>query len=915
MRNLILYLLAFLFRIAFSLRYRVTVKGSEKLTSQSLNKPGGVLFLPNHPAALIDPGIIYLSVFPKFPIRPMVVEYMYFTPFVHGIMKFLKALPVPNFESSNNSLKRKRHEMVVGEVIKGLNEGENFLLYPAGRLKHTEFESIGGASATHKILQGAKEANIVLVRIKGLWGSSFSRALTGAVPPLFPTLKKGLWTILKNLILFTPRRKVIVELEPAPPNFPYHASRLELNRWLERWYNRPDGMTIQEGELPGDSLMLVSSSFWKPEFPEVYKGEDTNVIRIPITEIEQPVFDKVVAKLVDLTEIDPKKIKPELSLANDLGLDSLDISELAMFIQDKFETGPIPVPELTTVEKALYFASKKTEQKESIEEEVWDLSKWEYRGEALRAKHFPGISIPEIFLNACREKSKDAAYADMRSGILTYSRLKLAVILLAEKFRHMPGRYIGILLPASVGAFISVLACQLAGKVPLMINWTIGPRHLAAVKELSNVEVVLTSWAFLERLDTVDLTGIDDRLVMLETVKREVTLFDKIRALIRSKKSTKGLMKLFGVDKLSKDDTAVLLFTSGSESMPKGVPLSHHNILSNQSSALELVKLDQSDVLLSFLPPFHSFGFCLTGLIGLLSGFRTAFYPNPTDGKGLIHAFEYWGTTITAGAPTFIKTMLKAARPEQLRTMRICVTGAEKTPQELIDLIEQMGKLHCLDEGYGITECSPILSANIPGEPLRGVGRALPGVELLIIHPETQEILPNGSEGLILARGPNVFSGYLNPGLSSPFLRVQEKEWYNTGDIGYLDEENYLFISGRKKRFIKMGGEMVSLQAIESAFLTAAKEKEWPIRSEGPSLGVIAKEVPGGKPLLFLITTFSITVDEANDTIRQSGFSNMIRISDVICLEEIPLMGTGKINYRKLEEDYLEGGKIMRPSS
>lgn len=915
MRKILIYLLAYTVSIALWFRYRVKVKGKKNLNSEILKNPGGVLFLPNHPAALVDPVIAALSVFPKYNIRPMVIEYMYFTPVIHSIMKFLNALPVPNFESSNNSLKRKRHEMVVNEVIKGLKKGENFLLYPAGRLKHTAVEKLGGASATHRIIQETPEANIVLMRIKGLWGSSFSRALTGRVPPLFPTLKQGLWTVLKNLIFFTPRREVVIELEPAPDDFPYHASRLELNRWLENWYNRPDGLSEQKGDLPGDSLQLVSYSFWKEDLPEVYKPKKTEEAVIHITDIDQDIYDKVMAKLVDLTELDLSVIRPEMSLSNDLGLDSLDISELAMFLQDQFDTNPVPVTELTTVERVLGIASKKISVEEKVEEEQYDLTKWAYEGPALTRKIFEGDTIPEVFLNACEKMGGAAAFADMRSGILTYSRIKLAVILLAEKFRHMPGRHIGILLPASAGAFLCVLACQLAGKVPLMINWTIGPRHLKAVRNLSNVEVVLTSWAFLERLDTVDLDGIDDKLVMLETLRRGISIFDKIRALFRSKKSGQNVLKIFGTDKLTKDDPAVLLFTSGTESLPKGVPLTHYNILSNQRAAFDVVKFYADDVLLAFLPPFHSFGFCLTGLIGLLSGVRTAFFPNPTDGKGLARAFEYWGATVTAGAPTFIKTMLKAAKPEQLRNMRLCVTGAEKTPPELIKLMEQFGKQHCLVEGYGITECSPILTANIPGQPLRGVGRLLPGIKLIIVHPETHQVLTRGEEGLILARGPNVFSGYLNPGLASPFLMIEGKEWYNTGDIGYLDEENFLFISGRKKRFLKIGGEMISLQAIESALLNAAPEKKWPVRAEGPTLGVIAKEIPGSKPTIYLVTTFDVEVDEVNQTLRDSGISNIVKVSDVIRLEEIPIMGTGKINYRLLEEEYFKGEKLLKETA
>ncbi len=902
MRKLLIVLLAKTMWLLLRLRYKIEIKGLEKLTSKNLKKPGGVLFLPNHPAALVDPAIATLAVFAQFPIRPLVIEYMYFTPVIHSVMKFLNALPVPNFETSNNSLKRKRNDKVMAEVIKGLNNGENFLLYPAGRLKHTGVEKIGGASATHQIIQGAPQANIVLIRIKGLWGSSFSRALTGKVPPIFPTLKKNMWVLLKNLFFFTPRRKVIIEIEPAPLNFPEKSTRLELNRWLEHWYNQPDGLSVQEGSLPGDSLLLVSYSRWKNELPEIYVTPDTEETVIHLKEIDYELQDKVLTKLSELTEIEKTAIKPSMSLAEDLGLDSLDTSELAMFLQDRFDTGPVPVTELTSVERVMAVAAKKIVFEEKEEETKID-EKWAPKGDKKRLYTNEGETMIEVFLNTCDKMGHSPAYADSRSGILPFSRVKLGTCMLAERIRHMPGKYVGILLPASVGAFLAAFAVQLAGKVPVMINWTIGPRHLEAVKQLSQVEAILTSWAFLERLDTVDMSPIDDKLIMLETVKREFSIFDKIKGLIRSKKSTKSLMKLFGIDHLTKDDEAVLLFTSGSEAMPKGVPLTHDNILSNHRAALQVVDIYSNDVLLAFLPPFHSFGFCITGTLGFLAGIRTAFYPNPTDGKGLAKSFETWGGTITCGAPTFIKAMLKSATPEQLRTMRLCIVGAEKTPPELIELVKKFGKQGCLLEGYGITECSPIISANFPGKPLRGIGKPLPGVEVIITHPETFEPLPQGAEGIFLTRGPNVFHGYLNPDIAPPFVTVDGKEWYNTGDIGYYDEEGYLFISGRKKRFIKAGGEMVSLQAIETALLSAAPAKNWRIREDGPTIGVLGQEFPGAKPFLILVTTFDTSVDEVNQALRDNGFSNLIRISNVVKMEEIPLMGTGKINYRQLEEN------------
>jgi long-chain-fatty-acid--[acyl-carrier-protein] ligase len=392
---------------------------------------------------------------------------------------------------------------------------------------------------------------------------------------------------------------------------------------------------------------------------------------------------------------------------------------------------------------------------------------------------------------------------------------------------------------------------------------------------------------------------------MLEDVVRQLSLGDKLKALFRSKLGVKSILKIFGREKVSKDSQAVLLFTSGTESMPKGVPLSHDNILSNLRAALTAVPVFTDDVLYGILPPFHSFGFTVSGLLTLLSGPRVFFSPDPTDGKRLANGFAKWGVTIMIGAPTFIKGMLKAATPEQLRTMRLCVTGAEKAPPELYKMLADYGHPVCLMEGYGITECSPILTMNPPGACPKGVGKPLPGIELCIVHPETEVPLPLGERGLILAKGPNVFNGYINPGLNSPFLMLNGERWYKTGDLGFLDSEGVLTISGRMKRFIKMGAEMVSLASIEDALLQMASKNGWPTSQEGPALAICAKEIPGEKSKIFLFSRFAVSIEEVNKSLKDSGFSNLVKISSVTHLPEIPIMGTGKINYRLLEGEYL----------
>jgi long-chain-fatty-acid--[acyl-carrier-protein] ligase len=904
-KKIVEYIIAYFMRIALWFRYRIRVEGLDKLNSATLPRKGGVVFLPNHPSYFIDPIIATLSVFPKFPIRPMIVEYMYYLPMIHSLMRFMNALPIPNFVSSSNSLKRKKSEKVIQTVVEDLKQGQNFLIYPAGKVKHTAYEAIGGASAIHRILTEAPEANIVLMRIKGLWGSSFSRALTGAAPSLSSAMWEAVKIILKNLIFFTPRREIIVELVPAPADFPREASRLEMNRYLEKWFNKPDGLTPQKGELPGDSLVLVSYSMWGDKFLPVRETNDAHDQEISLEDIPKEIKEKVYLKLGELKECDPATIKPEMTLASDLGLDSLDTADLVAFLHDQFDVADVRAHDLTTVSNVLGIAAKKIVCQKVIEEDKGDLSSWLKPIKKERVNIAPGETIAEVFLNQCQRAGNAVACADGRIGVQTYSQLKLRTLLIAEYLRKLPGKYIGILLPSSVGANLLVLACELAGKVPLMVNWTVGPRHLESVAKLSEVKVVISSWAFLDRLENADLTGVDDRLLMIEDIVRELSIFDKIKAFFRSKLSTKAILKTFEIDKLGKDSEAVLLFTSGTESLPKGVPLSNNNILSNLRSALTAQEIFSDDVIFGILPPFHSFGFTVSGILGLLTGVRVFYSPDPTDGKRLANSFAKWKITVMCGAPTFIKGMLQAAIPEQLTSMRLCVSGAEKAPPELFQMLRNIGKPNCLIEAYGITECSPGLTMNPIGGHSKGVGLPLPGIQLLIVHPETEVVLPVGQRGLILAKGPNVFNGYLNPGISSPFTSINGERWYKTGDLGFLDEEGILTISGRLKRFIKMGGEMVSLASIEDALLQTAAKKEWSTQIEGPSLAICAKEFAGEKTKIFLFSRFDLSLDEVNNSLKEAGFSNLVKVSTVTKLPEIPIMGTGKINYRQLENEYL----------
>jgi long-chain-fatty-acid--[acyl-carrier-protein] ligase len=407
---------------------------------------------------------------------------------------------------------------------------------------------------------------------------------------------------------------------------------------------------------------------------------------------------------------------------------------------------------------------------------------------------------------------------------------------------------------------------------------------------------------FADNLDNVPFDEIEHLLVFLEDLASEkITLKTKISAVLRSGKSADSLMKRYKLKGLSADDQAVILFTSGSEAAPKGVPLTHNNILSNIRSVQNIFKLQNDDVVYSFLPPFHSFGLTTTTILPLMLGLRVAHYPNPTEARKLANGIAKWKSTLIAGTPTFLDGIIKAARPGQLDTLRLMVTGAEKAPEELFEKVSGMSGDALLLEGYGITECSPVVSACHPGDKPVGVGKPIPGVELCIVDLDNRQPVPQGERGLILVNGPNIFHGYMGGNPPDPFCELNGKQWYNTGDLGFISDDGSLVISGRLKRFVKVGGEMVSLPAMESALY-----EKWPTGEDGPVVAVEAVERQGERPVISLFSSVPVTEDEANAVLRQAGFSNVVRVSRVDPVDKIPLLGTGKTDYRSLKKKLAE---------
>ncbi len=902
-KRLIVCIVGFLIR----LRYRIVVEGSQDLELK-MKSNGGILFLPNH-SAEIDPPILMSVLWAKFRPRPLVVDDYYYAPGLRIFMDLIGALPCPNMEYGVNRWKVRQLDKLQDRIGQGLREGQNYLIYPSGKLKLSSREVIGGASFVPALLHKERAAKVVLVRMSGLWGSRFSTALTGKSPNFGENLLASFWILLKNGLFFTPRRTVRIELLPAPEDFPYRDDRSKVNGYLESWYNaKPDPLT------------LVSYSFWKKELPAVTDGSPKET---PATNAvpSQNVVNEIAEKIAELANIPATKVAVEKQLIRDLGLDSLDIAQLLLFLDEKYQVGQVQMDTSWAVGDLLNaIASKQATHEDAHAVLAKPVA---VPVEKNRPAPLPpqGKTIMEAFLRVCDRMPGAIACMDATSGVLPYRKLKIAVLLLADEIRKMPGKNIGIMLPSSVGAYLIILATLCAGKTPVMLNWTVGAKAVDHAVNAAGIEAVISSLRFINRLKNLEIGSAEDKIVLLEDVRREITLGKKLRALLRSYQGADALLKSLGLSSATSSDPAVILFTSGTEALPKGVPLSHGNIISNQTAAIQVTDIYSTDLLYGVLPPFHSFGFSITGLLPLLSGLKILYAPDPTNHRGMVRDIATYKPTFFFCAPTFIRSLFHAARPEDLQSLRLIVTGAEKAGKELFDYVKVSLPNARLLEGYGITECGPIVTlcrTYKPEEgPEEGVGRPLPGIEVLFLDPETQEICPPGKEGEICIAGPGIFSGYLGIP-KNPFIEKKGLKWYRSGDIGYMTAHGSLVLSGRLKRFVKIGGEMISLGGLEEEIAELAKEKGWISASfggkdqdqeqslakgiAGPDLALCSHEQEGHKTALVLFTSRAIDKEALNVLLKQRGHSNLTRISEIRTVKEIPLTGTGKTNYRLLEE-------------
>jgi acyl-[acyl-carrier-protein]-phospholipid O-acyltransferase/long-chain-fatty-acid--[acyl-carrier-protein] ligase len=466
-------------------------------------------------------------------------------------------------------------------------------------------------------------------------------------------------------------------------------------------------------------------------------------------------------------------------------------------------------------------------------------------------------------------------------------------------------RRIGVVLPPGKGGVVANLAIVLAGKTPVNLNFTSGREAIISAQRQAELKTIISARAVAKRLEdfpwTPEVVNLDE---ILPAMKPAIICWWLLCLCL----PTGWLARLLHLPQKGDREESLLLFTSGSAGAPKGVPLTHRNILGNVSQFAVLLDLKPDEMILASLPFFHTFGCTVTLWYPLIEGTRIVTYPSPLEAGKNAALIERYSVTVMFATPTFLRAYLRKAEPAQLSTLRLVITGAEKLPADIARAFEERFGKHVY-EGYGLTETSPVISVNLPDPvpPVAGVsvqpasrpgstGKMAPGIAAEIRHPETDDKLSLHETGMLWVRGPNIFQGYLNDPVRS--AEVLKNEWFKTGDLGRFDEDGFLYIEGRLSRFSKIGGEMVPHEMDEQRVLSA-------LQLDAQSERVIAimgipDEAKG--EVLVLLSSIEVDLQQLRAALREAEVPNLWVPRTVRRVDAIPLLASGKLDLGRCKE-------------
>jgi acyl-[acyl-carrier-protein]-phospholipid O-acyltransferase / long-chain-fatty-acid--[acyl-carrier-protein] ligase len=495
------------------------------------------------------------------------------------------------------------------------------------------------------------------------------------------------------------------------------------------------------------------------------------------------------------------------------------------------------------------------------------------------------VSLVEQFIRTAKAHESKLAIVDRATGQrVSYRDTLLRALLLARAFKQYEPGMIGVMIPTSGGALYSVIAALMSGRTPVMINYSTGAaQNCEMAQRRLAFRTIITSRALLEKIKCPAVDG----MVFIEDLAANVSALAKLNAFLRASMSADRICRT--VHPCKEDDPAVILFTSGSEREPKAVPLTHRNIASNIEGMHGVVEFGPKDTILGNLPLFHVFGLNTHLWLPLTNAMTVVTYPNPLDFRAITTAIREEKVTMMVGTPTFLSGYLQKSEPGDFATVRLLITGADRCPESLrAGFLERHGKV--LLEGYGTTETSPVISVNTPDHNRPGsVGQVLPNLEVRMEHYETGEPCGVNEIGKILVKGDSVMTAYFDDFEATALSR--RHGWYDTGDMGYRDDEGYLWHVGRLGRFLKVGGEMVSLVQVEDVLQRHL--------GDATECGVV--EVPDAVKGARIVAAVTAKVDEKAATNRLTESLPRIAVpKQFVVLPFLPKMPSGKVDYRAL---------------
>jgi acyl-[acyl-carrier-protein]-phospholipid O-acyltransferase/long-chain-fatty-acid--[acyl-carrier-protein] ligase len=556
----------------------------------------------------------------------------------------------------------------------------------------------------------------------------------------------------------------------------------------------------------------------------------------------------------------------------------------------------IPYPVTVTIGTPLPSESKAFE----VRQAVMRLS-----AEAFAQRDSSQRPLPQLFLESTRRNWRRFAMADSFGRKLNFGRTLVGAMLFRRLILEQYGNeeMIGILLPPSVPAALLNLGISMAGRVPVNLNYTASAEALSIAAQRCKIKTIFTTEKLLSRLSIPKRP----EMVMIEDAARSFSTSDKVLYTAAARFLPLGVLRKWLLPHDARlDSLATVIFSSGSTGIPKGVMLSHRNIVSNIEGVQQAINVDRKDCLLGILPFFHSFGFTVGLWFPLLSGFGVIYHANPLEARKIGELCREYGVTILISTPTFSWEYVRRCQPEDFASLRLAIVGAEKMKPELAQAFKQKFGTD-LYEGYGCTELSPVVAVSRPGysgrageqvgHKLGTVGHPIPGVAVRLVDPETLEELWPNQEGMLQVKGPSIMLGYLEEPERTRDV-IGEDGWYITGDIAHLDEDGFITITDRLTRFSKIGGEMVPHLQVEDALHKALGVAE-------PKLIVTSvSDEQKGEKLVVLHTELGLTVDELLKRLRDSNLPKLWlpRKENFYPVENLPLLGSGKLDLKQVRE-------------